>query len=74
MKPATQLVYAYLAANRDRAVPANELLRSLMMVDYRSRISEIRKHLRDTGAPIRVESRRIKGQRTNEYRLITEAL
>ena len=72
MKRSTALVYSYLFANQERPVPANELLRSLMMTDYRARISEIRHHLRDIGAPYRVESRRIKGQRTNEYQLVRE--
>lgn len=70
MKPATQIVYSYLVQNRDRAVPSNELLRNLHMTDYRSRVSEIRKYLREIGSCYHVESRRIKGQRTNAYRLV----
>ena len=70
MKRSTALVYSYLCANRDRPVPANELLRSLMMTDYRARISEIRRHLRDIGSSYRVESRRIPGQRTNQYQIV----
>ena len=72
MKPMAMLIYAHLAANRDRAIPANEFLRVFSTVDYRSRISEIRKHLRELNSPYRIESKRIKGQRTNEYRLTME--
>lgn len=72
MKPCTKAIYALMLSRcaEGKSVTSNELHRRFMTPDYRSRISEIRTHLRETGTLLRVESKRIPGQRTNEYRLV----
>ena len=72
MKPCTKAIYTLMLSRwtEGKSVTSNELLHRFMTVDYRSRISEIRTHLREAGTMLRVESKRIPGQRTNEYRLV----
>jgi hypothetical protein len=69
MKPDTRRVFNYLWRTAHRKVPSSELMHNLRTVDYRARVSEIRKFLREDDI-LRVESKRIPGRAINYYRII----
>ena len=67
MKPSAERILVYLRNNRNRAVPAPEICNSCFSLDYRKRISELKRE------GYVITSKRVQGKPYNAYRLILEA-
>ena len=66
MKPSAERILLYLRSNRDRAVPSVELLNNCFCIDFRKRISELRRE------GYVIASSRVEGKPYNAYRLLLE--
>ena len=66
MKPSAERILMYLRRNRDRAVPSVELVNNCYSLDYRKRISELRRQ------GYLITSSRVDGKPYSAYRLIME--
>ena len=67
MKPSAERILLYLRRNRDRAVPSTELCDRCCSLDYRKRISELRK------MGYIITSQPLRGRPYYAYRLVLEA-
>ena len=66
MKPSAERILLYLRSNRDRAVPSTELVNECFSLDYRKRISELRRE------GYLITSSRVPNKPYNAYRLVME--
>jgi hypothetical protein len=66
MKPSAERILLYLRRNRDRAVPSVELMNNYYCIDFRKRISELRRD------GYLITSSRVDGKPYSAYRLILE--